>query len=604
MSGGSPVPYHTSDLEVAVSTMREALRSHAERIATLELAVRAARGAVQSVDAPPASASSPSVLAATAFRPPALPNATLRLAGRVVIIVAGGFALRALTDSGMTSGWLGAALGLGYALAFLLAADRAAAKGGRVSASVHGASTLLLAFPLLDEAVVRLHLLGPTAAILATAGVTAAAFAVAVRHRLRLLAWLAASGAIVVALVLAFQTGQVLPTATFLLGLGGVCIWLEDRLDGGLRWAIAPVADLCVLILAIRSASPYAEEQPAVALGLVAMLPAVYLASFALRTLRLRRSAGAFEFAQAVGAIGVAAAGATAIAPHLPSAVNWLGAAAAACGVTAYAPALQGRCAPTPAAVFRFHTTLGLLLVTSGTALALSGPWVAAAWSVLAVASATLARRPGRKGMAVHAAVYAWGAALAGGLLALCAIALAAPANHGWPPQHAAPLVALAAAILSAGLLATAALEARAGRAARLSRLALLVVGAAGAAGVAVAALAPLAVRVLGAGASQQAVPPLRTLALAGGAVMLAWLGQREPLRDANWPAYAMLVLAGLEIVTDALPSGSPTALALAFAGYGAALLLVARLRRRLAARLSRDEQSHGGGLTSPRRAI
>jgi len=593
------VGYHSSDLEVAVSAMREALLSHAERIAALERAARAERDADPNADAPPASASSSPALAAIdlRLRPPALTNTTLRLAGRVVIIVAGGFALRALTDSGITSAWLGTALGLGYALAFLLAADRAAAKGDRIGANVHGASTLLLAFPLLDEAMVRFHLLGPAVATLALAGVTGAALVVAVRHRLRLLAWLAASGAIVVAVVLAIQAERLLPTATFLVGLGGVCFWLEDRLDAGLRWAVAPAADLIVLILAIRAVSPYADERPAAVLGLVAVLPVVYLASFELRTLILHRTAGAFEFAQAVGTIGVAAAGATAITPHLPSAVGWLGAAASVLGVTAYMRAIRGRGTPAPA-MFVFETTLGLLLVTSGSALVLPEAWVAADWSALAVLAAAVVRRPGWKDLAMHSTIYAWGAAVTSGLLVLSANALAAPAPQGLPRLEAAALASLAAAILSIGLLTAATPETRAGWAARLSRLALLVLAAAGTTGAAVSALAPLVAQLVGTGASQEVVPTLRGLVLAAGAVALARLGRREELRGAAWLAYSMLVLSAFEMV-EAFPAAGPRALAFAFAGYGSALLLVARLHRRCPVHPVRGEQSEVG-VTSP----
>jgi len=600
MSEGPPVRYHSSDLEGALSTMREALRSHAQRIAALELAARGTRAAVPSGDAPPASASSSPAPAATDVRLPAH-TAALRLGGRVVIIVAGGFALRALTDSGFTSAWQGAALGLGYALAFLLAAERAAARGDRVSASAHGASTLLLAFPLLDEMMVRLHLLGPAVATLSLALVTVAALAVAVRHRLRVLAWLALSGAVVVTVFLAIQAGRLVPAATFLVGLGVGCLWLDERLDGGLRWAVAPAADLAVLILAIRSASPYAEEHPAAALGLVTVLPAVYLASFALRTILRRRTAGAFEFAQAVGAVGVAVAGATAIAPHFPSAVNWLGAAAAAVGVTAYLRAIRSHGAPA-SSILRFEATLGVLLLTSGSALVLPRPWAAAAWSALAVLSATLARRPGWKGLALHSAIYAWGAAETGGLLALSASVLAAPAGPGLPRLEAAALASLAAAILSIGLLATAAPPARAWPA-RLPRLALLVVAAAGTTGAAVSTLGPLVARLVGAGANKEVVPTLLGLVLAAGAVAFARLGQREELRDATWLAYSMLVLSAFEMV-EAFPSSRPDALALALAGYGIALLLVARLRHRPRIRAVRNKQSEGRRPPSPNHPI
>ena len=161
--------------------------------------------------------------------------------------------------------------------------------------------------------------------------------------------------------------------------------------------------------------------------------------------------------------------------------------------------------------------------------------------------------------------------------------------------------VRFAAVILSIGLLATAVPEVRAGWAARLSRLALLVVAAAGTIGAAVSALAPLAARLVGAGTSHEVVSRLRGLVLSAGAIALAQLGRREGLRDATWLAYSMFVLIAFEMV-EALPSSRPGALALAIAGYGTALLLVARRRRRPAVRPDRGAKSEGGSLTSPNR--
>jgi hypothetical protein len=87
----------------------------------------------------------------------------INFAGRTLLVLGGGYLLRALTESGALPPLAGVTLGLTYALLWLLAADRAGAKARTLSAAFHGAAAVLLAFPLLWEATSRFRLLSPAA---------------------------------------------------------------------------------------------------------------------------------------------------------------------------------------------------------------------------------------------------------------------------------------------------------------------------------------------------------------------------------------------------------------------------------------------------------
>ena len=84
----------------------------------------------------------------------------------------------------------GALLGLAYALLWIGASWRAGAGGARTSASVHGVTAAIIAFPLVGEAATRLSAFSPTAAAIALAAVTAAFCASGVLTRLTLLVWI------------------------------------------------------------------------------------------------------------------------------------------------------------------------------------------------------------------------------------------------------------------------------------------------------------------------------------------------------------------------------------------------------------------------------
>jgi hypothetical protein len=115
----------------------------------------------------------------------------LSLAGRLSIVLAGAYLLRALTEASGLTPLLGISFGLAYALLWLGAADRAAGKNLRWSSAFHGIAAALTAFPLIWEAVTRFRILSPPADSWLLAAFAAAFLTVACRRRFQVLAWFA-----------------------------------------------------------------------------------------------------------------------------------------------------------------------------------------------------------------------------------------------------------------------------------------------------------------------------------------------------------------------------------------------------------------------------
>ncbi|HEY2849515.1 MAG TPA: hypothetical protein VGI97_06530, partial [Gemmatimonadaceae bacterium] len=81
--------------------------------------------------------------------------AVLTFVGRTLVALGGAYLLRALTEAHVLPTPVGLALGFAYASTWLVAADSSAAAGRALSATFFGATTTVIALPLLFEATTR-----------------------------------------------------------------------------------------------------------------------------------------------------------------------------------------------------------------------------------------------------------------------------------------------------------------------------------------------------------------------------------------------------------------------------------------------------------------
>jgi hypothetical protein len=567
----------SADLAAQVATIAEAVKRLEGRVAALE------RGAPASAEAKREAALAAAVAEDARLRSGRGLDVTtvLSLIGRTLLVLAGAFVLRALTDSGRLPAAVGAALGFVYAGVWIAFADRAGRAGQSLSAVFHGLSAVLIGFPLLFEAATRFRLVSPEVATIFLALLTGVALGVAAWRGLPGLAWPIGLGGAATAVALMVVGGRFLAPVSFLVLLGVGALWVGYTRDWfGLRWPLAFAADLALVAVAMRAVAPTVVEGPRVAFLLQALLMAAYLGSIATRTLLLGRAVVPFEIAQTAASLLVGLGGAIYVAARTGMGSAGFGAASIALGVASYAVAFafverrqQGR------ANFHFYGTVAILMVVVGTALALPALARGLAWGALAVAAAGLARWKGRRSLAAHGIAYALAAAFGSGLVLHAVHALRDPPAGPWDALPIASLLVLACVGGCAWIAAgdgerTTAL-------AQWPQLLLDAIVAFSAAGVLIGWIAPAVGGALPPDASPGAVAAVRTGVLVAGVLLLAWGGRRTAWREAGWLAYPVLVAIALKIMTEDLPRSRPATLLFSFGLYGVALILVPRLRGR-----------------------
>lgn len=569
-----------SELEGRLAELAEAHRLLERRVATLErrpaaAAVPARRGAPPKV-APGAGPDLATEVAAV--------TKNLALVGRTLLVLAGAFLLRAVTEAGSIPIWAGAGLGFAYAGAWMAMAYRV---GGTLpwSAAFHGGAAILIGFPLLFETTARLHLLPPAAGAAALALLTAVALGIAARRRLRALAWLVEVGGVLTAVALMLATGLLVSPVLYLALLGVATLWLGYVLDWrDLRWPVALVTDLAVVLLTLRAVGPSTVEGPRAALAVQAVVTALYLGSIALRTLLLQRAVVDFEVVQTAALLAAGVGGASYVSVHSGVAEGVVGLVTVAFGAALYAVAFafveRGQRSK---ANFYFYASAGIVFVLAGTGLLLSGPALALGWAALAVVSSALARQFRRLSLAVHGCVYAVAAGVQSGALVHASTTLLASPSSRWPGAPAAAVVVVAAMAAAAWLTARTSLGPLSTQQ-RVPRCVLIAALAVGAAGLFVGGLVPLLAGAPGPQANAGVAASARTAVLVGGVLLLAWAGRFEAWREAGWLAYPLLAVIGLALVLEDLVRSRPSSLFFTFALYGTALILVPRLRRRAAA--------------------
>ena len=366
--------------------------------------------------------------------------------GRVLLIFGGAYLLRAITDFQFVATALGLLLGATYAATWLFIAYRKAAlEPGRATAAFYSCTSVLLALPLLVEAVTKFEVISGRAGVLALTVYFALTMLIATRRNLRSLAWLSVAGSIGAAMFLLIGAHVAMAAVLFLLFLGQVSLWAVYRARWmGLQWLGAVGVNVGLIALFAVSQSDQWDIRPQVA-ALFALLALLgYLASIAVNSHFRHRDVGFFEPAQVIagGAIAFWAVH-TAIDAGQMSLLG-VGLLTTALGLCGYALALTPETRRVRRQNFFYYSTLGLLLIVVGTALTLSPVWAASIWCLLALLSAWRSGRTGWVTLSLQCTFLLVVAGIGSGLLAAGLQALVAGAGSAWPPLIAVhPGVAL-----------------------------------------------------------------------------------------------------------------------------------------------------------------
>ena len=505
-------------------------------------------------------------------------GSVVALLGRTLLVLAGAFLLRALTDSGRLDAGLGVVLGLAFAATWIVMADRAGGRGNGSSAAFHGLAFALIGFPLLFEATTRFHFLNPVTAATGLGACTTIALAVGWRRRLPGLAWIATLGGLATAAALAVATAELGPFALFLILLGVAALWFGYVLEWTLlRWPVALFADLAVLILSIRAATAAAADTPGMAFVAQIVLLAAYLGSFATRTLLLNRDVIPFEVVQSIGASIVGLGGAAYLTQVANVGAVPLGVATLALAAGCYAAAAifverrQHR-----RRNYYFYTSAGFVFTLAGIALTMPSAAIGPAYAGLGVVAAYAGRLSRRATYRAHAAAYLTAAVVATGLLAHVLYGLGLPLVPGRSASMAALGVLVLCAVAMWGLGPEAASSAPSPDR-QVPRLIVLVLALGGLLGAISSFLFPPS----GAEAAAPGlVAAVRTALLVAAILALALANRLWAFAEGAWLVYPLLLLAGAKFVLEDVRAGQTSTLFVGFALYGLALIVGPRLRR------------------------
>jgi hypothetical protein len=562
-------------LQKAVEALEAAVSHQNRRIAALEsvTAKTPTDGAdvtdtVETVD--PAPEAFPDQWSISAVR------GTPALAGRSLLILAGAFLLRALTEAGTFANGTGVVLGLAYAASWIFAAGLAARKGARASAGFFAVCAALIADPLIFEASTEFGVLSSTGSAITLTIMTAAGLFIASRWRLQESAWVFVVGAMVTAATLAVVRPPGEAATAVLVALGLAAVWLAGRHGWEfLRWLTAIGADVGVLRLTAMATAPggphgiEAPHAPLVAVLQGALLLGYVGSSFA-RALRGRHQIRVFDYLQTAVAWAIGWGGAVQLARANDAGIRGLAVFALFVGLAAYAGAFgvvdrrQGRNRS-----FLFLSSLGLALVLLGLPGTI-GSASAVAWAVLALIAAAAGSHWDRVTLRAHAAVLLGAAWIASGVAAEAAGDIGGRAGFDAVPGAGAMIVAFLTVITTLVVLFARKLK-TSGWVQRLPLTALLVMSGI----VAAAALVSVATLVAPGSALW-----MGTVALSALTIVAAVLASRWGIREAGWVVYPLLALTGLRVVLTDLASGRTGVFVIALAAYGSAMILSPRLLR------------------------
>jgi hypothetical protein len=514
------------------------------------------------------------------------PTSLLPVLGRALLGLAGAYLLRALTEAGSFTPRMGVAIGLAYAMLWLVWAARTPA-GRRLETALHGLTSVLVLSPLLFEATARFHAISTWTAGALLLAFTLFGLAVSWLKDLLMVATFATLAGLGTSAVLLLATRDVLPFTFVILAIAlamEISACLNHWLGG--RWLAATAADLAVLLATWLATMEHGVPEGYASIPHVALLSAlvgllaIYLASTIVRTLLRGFTFTWFETAQCALAFLISVGGGLQLTGADARVAPALALLALVCASACYLVSFlmldrggeHGR---------NFHTysTFGILLAVAGSRILLPGAAAAVAWSVLAVATIWAGGIFLRLTLKVHGCIFL--------LLALTASSAFEQAaglllgSRAWP--GGAPW-----AIWSGALTATLcyAIGTRHGAAVTPSwssrTLRILVAGTVVclAAGIAAGLLTSGYHAMFGAEATHAYCATLRTFVLSAAALLLVWGGSRWDRQEFSRLVYPVMALGAYRMIGVDLQQDRTSALFLSLLLYGGALILLPKLMR------------------------
>lgn len=557
-----------------------------ERLHNLECRVAALEGqqqqpetnAINQPDAPDFALQRPRPPATWGGFPPLdTPAGAISVLGKAVLGIAGAYLLRAIAESGTIPKLPVLLVAILYAAFWMVWAVRTHA-ANRFASTTYGITSALILSPLLWESTVRFQVLSPAFAAVVLIAFVVLSLALAWKHDLQAIPWVATLAAVITALALIIETRDLAPLTAALLAVAlatEVAACLGHRLS--LRAFPALAADFTVwLLIDVMTSSRgipegYHPVSPTAIVTLCFALLATYGGSIAVRSFTLRHRITVFEIAQAVLAFALAAYGT--MRATQGSAATVLGVLFLLLAAVCYWGTLFRFAEDSYARNRRVCATWAAALLLAGCFLLIPANLQVPFLCLAAVAAVSLYTRTHKLSLGLHASFYLAAATAVSPLPSYAESALAGtvPASPPWPVWSVAVSAILCYAM-----------------GARMSedqwKRHLLWVVPAVLVGFTGATLAVVAIVWLAAGRVEIAASGLsmiRTVVNCGLALALAFLGSRWHRLELGWVAYAAVAFGTLKLLFEDLRFGNPASLVVSLLFYGLILILLPRLTRR-----------------------
>jgi hypothetical protein len=568
LSGAAPESSDLADLILQVQDLRQRILKLEERLGP-EVAATAAH-----VPAPtPAPADIPVLFE--------LPPNTVAVLGRMLVAIAGAYILRALTEWGVLPAAAGVAIGLLYALIWLVVAARLPG-GAEFAAAVSCSTSVLIMAPLLWEATGRLKVMssGTSSAVLVAFALIALALGSRTHHRI--IATIAGLSSIAMAFALLLARDDVVPFTTALLVIAITMEFAAYRdLQPGARVLAALAADSSVLLFSYLMSGPHGMPETWApvshygAFELQLALVSIYLGTAVNQTVVRRRTLGFAEMAQTAVALLIGIGGAVSVYREHHTLMLGLGIAALAGGLALYAVSFR-LFEGDNKWNFRALATFGLFLVLAGIFL----PFPRSEFWILSCACAAaccwVARAFGLPTLGLHGAVYlVLGSAAAGATGQPSGVLF--QVGSGPPAWLPSVSVLLASAVCWAAIAGV-----NTGGPSRWRNQISSVVMAAHIAWITagLTAYTILAMWPVSTGPGRAPADTLGTVVLTALSLTLAWAGTHWRRPELIWLLYGFMALGAYKLATRDFIHEHNLALVVSLLCYGGALIVLPRMLR------------------------
>ncbi len=513
-------------------------------------------------------------------------TAMLPVAGIAVLGLAGAYLLRAVAESGVFPARFTFTLAVLYSVAWLLWSGRSPAER-KPAVWLYALTSVMILPPLLWEAATRFGLVTAGEASVILVAFCMIGLAVSWQRNLLVVATLSTLAAVGTAGALLIGTHNVLPFTFAFLAIAAaveICASLNHGL--GQRWLAAGVADFSVLLATWLVTNPnglpevYAPLPATYLFTAQIALVVVYLSSVMVRTLLRGFQFTSFETVQCVLAFVIGVGGALRLSAGDPRFSLAIAAFLLVCGASCYTISFgvlerhgsHGR-------NFFTYSTFGILLVFAGYRMLLGGASLGVVFSALALGCMGAGNLWSKLMLEVHAGVYLLLALSHSGAIQQATRFLLG--DDVWPGIAATALAAGSAVAAVVYLLALGSAPAIGGARKFIAfRLGLAIVMTWQILGVTTGGMTGILHALSGFAPGDPYCATVRTGAFVAAALLLAAVSSRAGFQDFSKLVYPLMIVAAGRLVGIDLRQDHKTSLFLSLLFFGAALMLIPRLRR------------------------